>query len=264
MFLFLLDFARTLGENPSPAARWQQLLPEIGRFAGAKTADEKLEWFKSVKGDLPLKHFTTYPCFLRHITLDGHEKLRCFDDKTPQRAVGIAGPERPARAARSAKHPAGFVEWFLDQWLVEDARISARDDSVDFKSVVDSVLGDAVTRLDVSPDKWLDTLFGMWLIPDHGLVNRLGHGLPSARKHAELFELTQARTLRFESLGEAIRAPDHHGPYSLLALDPEGAEQTRYAAVFQFRHVPLDTVALVISRRGDAPWRVTQLFWLPH
>jgi hypothetical protein len=67
---------------------------------------------------------------------------------------------------------------------------------------------------------WLKVLFEMWLIEDHGLVNKLGHGFFYKPGFDTLISLTRdKKKLNFITLTDAIHFPGTSLPFAVKYVE---------------------------------------------
>lgn len=244
---------------------WSQVELRVRDFAAGATKVAKRKWFDS-DPDVPLSSYT-YRGFLDHINLpEGSHTSVSIRSPIPRGRIVNAAQ----KAFPSPNCVQEFVEAFLRQWIIEQ-KIEGYLQSIDIPSVAARLAsGEQTSQLE--PQLWVMTAFRMWLLPDHGLVNQLGHGIGAGGQEEglkRLSEILQDREafplMRYGGLGEAILAPGTAAPFLLVAVPTEkdqqrSAQNQRYAALFQFRHAPHDALALTVENR-NGKWTVIGLDW---
>jgi len=244
-------------KTPRP---WAELEERVVRFAKARTALEKKEWFDA-NADVPLESYTTYPCFLRTTSLKDHNKIcPSKPGEKEKRESGIQDVVPPGKELdRGARE---FFEYFLTTWIVRGEVNELVSRSIEISSVRRGLTGRRFEQVPVREDAWFRTLLLMWLVPDHGLINESGHGLPWKRGFETLApERIQNMLLKFDSIADAIHFPGSSLPFLPIAVDEKAFGPESYGALFQFRHTPRDMIAL-IARRIGGEWKVVGLVWV--
>ena len=239
--------------EPKP---WKNLEQHVIDFAKKKTAPGKKSWFDS-NHDVPLKTYETYPCFLRDTNLEGHNKI--CEEKFRQ----VAGPT--ARENININEISGYFEVFLSNWIVNGGidylfSYSFRE-NVNIAEIRNMLIKDKIGSLRITEEEWVRILFAMWLVRDHGIVNALGHGMPYKEGFDALPSICYKLGEKFESLSAAIHFPGTSRPFIIQSLPQSDNGAQRFAAFFQFRHVPRDMVTLVAEREGIS-WKISGLGWI--
>ena len=104
----------------------------------------------------------------------------------------------------------------------------------------------------------------MWLIPDHGLVNELGHGMPDKKRYEELRNIRYERSQKFNNLSDLIYFPDSNQLYEMFLLNKDKYElnyKLNVACVFSFIHAPRDTLIFIWSNINGR-WMITGMSWM--
>lgn len=236
---------------------WNRLEKRVRKFAKMETAPDKEDWFNS-DPDVPLDSYKTYPCFLRNTSLKKRNEIICKEE-----SLQTAGP-----AARgNINEVSGFFESFLTKWIVKGGigYIRSNDfrEDVNITEIKNMLIKGKVESLKITDENWVQTLFAMWLVRNHGLVNDLGHGMPDKKGFKELPGICYERAQTFDNLSDAIHFPDTSQPYLVISIPPFDNVEQRFAAFFQFRHAPRDMVTLVANRESGS-WKITGLSWIIH
>ena len=238
-----------LRNNPQlrahPGVPWRELEGRVKIFAELKTALEKEKWFKENK-DVPLDSYTTYPCFLRKTSLQEHDKI-CHPSEITSQSTGGSRPDSEVT---------NFFEAFLRIWIVEGKVDELIKRIVDTQTVTKALMGDGSHEITVKEHLWVRTLLLMWLVPDHGLVNELGHGMPFKAGFRILASETIQKAKLFGNLSDAIHFPGTSLPFLITSINDKS-----FVATFQFRHTPRDMLTLVASKR-TGNWMIVGLSWL--
>ncbi len=243
-----------------PAVDWALLEPEVRAFAAAKTKKEKRHWFSS-HPEVPLSS-CGYRDFVDSISIPSGEALFGFHSSPPLAVVEKASFREQEIPLASCVED--FAKSFLERWIVEQD-IEGLTRSVDVELFSrhlgegkQSKDGQKIRRVDTRA--WVHTVFRMWLLGDHGLVNQLGHGIPLEGE--EGFEGLQKLTTdvrlyrQYEVLERAIRAPVSGAPFLIQLLPPDESAvpkrfpAARYAVTFQLQHAPHDTIMLLVEERN--------------
>lgn len=244
----LVAFGKSRGLLVRPPAAWADLEPQVVKFAEAATKQAKRRWFES-DSDVPFSSYANQH-FLDHISLPGGGKDFAFRGVSPR----INMQTLPYRVDRDTGDLQHAIDRFLNEWIVEQQLSSAIEltDSRNAMMAMSEEVGPKAVGVD------LEEILQVWLLADHGLVNRLDHGLTSRREFTAARE--QSSTMQFKSLSEAIFAPGEEGPYSVTPITGEqGVEKC--VVIFQFRHAPDDAIAIVFGRKNGA-WRVLEFHWI--
>lgn len=262
VYYFMGEFLKVNPKISSGITRrtpWHQLESKVQRFAKAKTALEKKKWFES-HPEVPLDSYTTYPCFLRNTTLEGHnevcEKKEHQVKKDNQRAEWVL--ERHANTIEVAS----FFDHFLTNWIVKGKVEEIVSKSMDIEAIKRGQFEGKQESIKMDNNLWVRTLLLMWFIPDHGLVNELGHGMPDRKGfHTLAYEVAGKRRMEFTNLREAIHFPGTSLPYMIVHLGPTWLHNDSFAAIFQFRHTPRDILFLVADKKAGI-YKIVGFFWM--
>lgn len=242
-----------------PATPWKSLEPEIERFAGAATKNDKLTWFNAQKA-VPLSSYTTHPDFLSHVNLPQSINPKQMGLNREWR--GPASFQLVGYQAEIPKDVGQFVDTFLNTWIVH-RNLDAALAHMNTEEVAQPFLGS--NRNPTETRTVTRDLLAMWLVADHGVVNALGHGLDLKREANypfEKFPMIQAETLRSAiSLEERARETPY-GVFPVKIDDPQlrGTGES-YAVLFQFKHAPRDAVVLVVTQDAHHEWQVSHMLW---
>lgn len=132
-----------------------------------------------------------------------------------------------------------------------------------FEAVKRSLVAGYPEWENVNTNLWFKTMLSMWQIPDHGLVNELGHGMPFPNKSGFdmlAYKVIPAFKQKFESLPKAIHFPGTNQPYQIFPLSPSG-DGSRVATLFQFNHTPRDML-IFIAKKINGKWMITGMSWI--
>lgn len=248
----------------SPSKRkWTDLKKTMKIFVDAETKAEKLQWFKG-QTDVPWNSYNTYPCFLLNINLvwffQGECANRSDGNKAPPKEFTSAEESGQTQSAATIS-----LERVLNDWIVNSDLSSIVTEKTDLQSLRFALLPtvETINWTQTQTEYWAKTLFGLWLIKDHGQVNLLGHGDPNNKSFKLLAKQVISREglMKFERFEEAIHAPGTGSPYILIPLPSEINGISRVAAVFKFRHIPRDTIILKM-KQDDERFIVDTLTWI--
>ena len=262
VYLFMVDYLKIY--RPSGASRavpWTQLEAKVLEFAEARTKQEKQRWFEREAPGV----FVNYD-FLGGTSLAQGGLNRTGDSwaQLPERLLTVAQVQ-PA-APRS---PRRVLDTFLDLWIVK-RDIDGAMQLVDVPSIT-RLWAEAKHGNSPNPAMWVKTVLGMWLLEDHGFANTLGHGMPNRKGFEQLSAAStnkeSSRLIKAEKLAEAIFTPGPSLPEPYLAVltprsdDSMTPPNSRYTALFQFRHAPHDALMVAVGESGDH-WAVVALDWV--
>jgi len=238
---------------------WERLKPDVAHFVHVDTADKKKMWFEG-HPEVPLESYTTYPCFLSKLSLPSYNTV-CPQRRRTQHEQ-YEGPGLSISGEGKSREPSRCLRLFLEKWIVQGEDKNLSQEYMDFDAIASGLFGEKRFRLKMDRAVWLDTLLNMWLVPDHGLVNALGHGIPDKKGFKTLaHEVTKKERLKFAHLSEAIHFPGTPLPYMLFPVHEDRSPEQGLAAVFQFRHAPRDLVVL-IAQKKDRQMKVVGLLWI--
>ena len=238
----------------SPAESWPQLKVDVRKFAEACDKEAKRQWFKS-DSEIPFDIYKDAN-FLEDINTPGQiaPKFRRYRE---------TGSNLKKEAQNIPQALREVIEAFLRKWIVERS-INGALEFIQIDEISKQLnalnLDSNVTR------SWIGKFLMMWLVQDHGLVNKLGHGLPNAEGYSALPETAMQSQNEFsllfaKDLSEAIEAPGFEKPYMIVPLpQPGGSRQNVYAAIFRFQQSPYDSILIVFSER-ESTWKVVGMFW---
>ncbi len=240
---------------------WNKIKSHVMRFAEAKTALDKKKWFDS-NHDVPLDSYTTYPCFLRNTSLKDHHKI-CYKGDSQEEGHGNQIEGLRFKGTREIREASEFFEYFLTNWIIRGRVDNIISETFDFPAVKRGLTESYPEWADVNDHLWFRTLLLMWLVPDHGLVNELGHGMPLPNKRG--FDILANKVARkwspyFESLSEAIHFPGTYQPYQIIPIEPDRYGR-RIAFTFQFHHTPRDMLIYIASKIGGR-WKIVGMSWI--
>lgn len=211
---------------------------------------------------MPLKSYTTYRCFLRDTSLKDHDKIcpeEASQEEEHRQKEGLRFKEN-----RKIKEASGFIENFLTNWIVERRTDNIIKETFDIIEVRKSLIEGHPEWADVDVNLWFRTLLSMWFVPDHGLVNELGHGMPFPNKNN--FEILAYKVVKewekpcFNKLSDAIHFPGTYQPYQIFPLPPD-RHGLRAAVIFRFNHTPRDTLIFIASKISGS-WKITGMSWI--
>ena len=262
VYLFMVDYLRIY--RPSGASRavpWTQLEPKVLEFAEARTKQEKQKWFeREAQGA-----FDNYDFLARTSLAKGRfEPTGDSASQRPEWLLTVAQGQ-----AATPRSPRRVLDTFLDLWIVR-RDIDGAMQLADVPSI--TRLWTEARHVDSpNPAMWVKTVLGMWLLEDHGLVNALGHGMPNRKGFEQLSAAStnkdSSRLIKAEKLAQAIVTPGPSLPEPYLAvLTPQSDDSmtprnSRYTALFQFRHAPHDALMVAVGESGDQ-WAVVAIDWM--
>lgn len=244
---------------PRSGKPWTSFEGEVREFAKLETKTTKKTWFNK-------RGFTDLQ-FLDETTLDDGDQEFSYS----ARLTRAPAKERPEEIAGEAVReiPAdvrAFYLGFFNAWLTEQNFEPFLERFVAMEQAVQNLRAQRRDR-EVGPDMVAARLW-IWRLRDHGLANKLGHGLggPKAREAfgalREAFKTPKALT-DFKSTEDGL-IPLVAGdlPYLIVALPagPKGPAGPQYAALARFKNAPHDVVMVTVSKVGD-DWRVVGLDW---
>jgi hypothetical protein len=249
---FLANHSR-LREHP--AVPWNTLEPQVAEFAKAASRSEKRAWFQSQR-DVPLSSYTSHPDFLDRINLP--ESRKTSASRITSFLMNANAAQLPSTGHLAAKDVYGFVGQFLNLWIVQHRPQQALELTNPDELAAPYVEG-------LRPGAGIEmtrSILSMWLVRDHGLVNSLGHGVenrPSMWKEFEELPQIDAGSLQSAIMGSGDQ------PYDIFPLTVrkgmESEKNEAYGVVFQFRHAPRDSVALIVVNDQKRGWVVDGLVW---
>ena len=247
---------------------FDELTSDIDEFSRHKTKRGKYAWFRKQTDVIPYNDFSTYPCFLRDLSLPRDEgrarrPIPCADQVTiKDRKKTKYQTAQPIENQRNESDIRTFIDNFLERWILERNYESVVKDFFIEDAVRNTLLGDQASYVaDVYGSNWGITLLSMWLVEDHGLVNELGHGLPNEKGRIPLVEVIDGlrKIGRVKTISEAIESIHGVSPYDLSLLGTDRG----YIVTFKFRHIFHDVLYLRAVQKGQI-WRVTGFDWMAH
>jgi hypothetical protein len=256
---FLKHYPEYRNKSPEP---WNKIKNHVERFAKAKTALDKEKWFDS-NHDVPLKSYTTYKCFLRDTNLEDHDKIICSKKESQEEKLRKQIEGLTFKGTREIREASEFFEYFLTNWIIKGRVDNIIKETFNFSAVKNRLIRGYPEWADVNANLWFRALLSMWLVPDHGHVNELGHGMPFPNKKG--FETLSYKVIKelksdFKSLSDAIYFPGTYQPYQIIPLTPD-KDGLRVASVFRFHHTPRDMLIFIASKvRGR--WKITGMSWI--
>jgi hypothetical protein len=206
-------------------------------FARAKTVDEKRRWF--LQNGFQADELV----FLDEVTLPD-PRPATTRPLPPQRnwPVPPGLPPVPNRVR-------DFFADFLTRWITSakpaDLKLLIQQ-SVDTGRLIASIdrsypalkLSSELTSSDQQLD-FLTSLFGLWLVRDHGTVAQAGHGFD--REYVGAIQRLMLPQGRIPGKLEEALNPIGGAPFQVLAWSED-----RFVASIQFRHTPYDAIAIVV------------------
>ncbi len=193
---------------------WNKIKNHVESFAKAKTALEKKDWFDS-NHDVTLDSYTTYPCFLRDTSLKDHNKI-CSKEESQKESRDNQIEGLTFKETKEIGEASEFFENFLTSWIIKGSVDNIIKKTFNFSAVKNGLIEGYPEWADVNVNLWFRTMLSMWFVPDHGLVNELGHGMPFPNKNG--FEMLAYKVVRewekpyFKNLSEAIHFPGTYQP----------------------------------------------------
>lgn len=276
MFAFMLEFLdKNEDVQSDPGQDWGTLKKRLGEFQSANTQYEKFQWFmkedqrwrKDQKTGLPYDQFTTYPCFLKSLSLKkaknsrDRKKLLCAEPKTFATAAE-PDPPMPLSGAPVGSI-VGFTEDLLHTWFVEQQVDEIADDMTDAVRLTAGLSAAGALPSTLSADDSVEGLLAMWLVEDHGLINADGHGVEDPELLQRLSDPGLAASdgewqrISADDLGDAISFPSSSLPFAIFRNDTENAS---YTVLFKPANAPRDLVSLTIER-AERGWKLVGLDW---
>jgi hypothetical protein len=282
-YQFMLEFLKTHpAARAQKSAEWDNLDHQVLTFAKACTKKEKLAWFNSD----PKVPFSDYgdQNFIQTISTPG-----ILSTLGPLLLVPPPhGPEFHAKNRQFVPLSAEAreaVQNFFENWLVkQDIPAAMQYMNIDALapevSALRGSMAEGDTREGAKPatskefadvQEWAQKFLILWLIKDHGMVNRMGHGVPSSEGYAALpYDIKRTSDalplVHYESLNQAIYAPENlegsELPY-FAAQDSNAEKDTspRAFVVFQFNRLPYDTLLLSFSKTPQG-WKISRMNWI--
>ncbi len=281
MFFFMRDFLARNGDFGARSGNdWKTLGKRLEKFQKAATQYEKFQWFieegkrwqANQKEGLPYDQFTTYPCFLKSLSLRkgkgsrGDEKFRCA---RPGRVGTSAVPDSDMPMPLSGAPVdsiVGFTEDLLHTWFVEQQVDEIADEMTDAPRLTAGLAAVGVLPATLSADDAVQGLLAMWLVEDHGLINAEGHGVedPALLQRLSDPALTandgEWQLISADSLGDAIGFPSSPLPFSIFRNNDDNAGNDSYSVLFKPANAPRDLLSLTIER-AESGWKLVALDW---
>jgi hypothetical protein len=244
---------------PRSGKPWTSLEGEVREFAKIETKTAKVAWFT--------KRGFTDVAFLDETTLDDGDQefgysarlTRVPAKMQPEQIAGQPVREIPADVR-------AFYLSFFNAWLTEQSSEPVLERFVEMKQAVQNLRAQRRDR-EAGPDMVSARLW-IWRLRDHGLANKLGHGLggPKAREAfgalREAFKTSKALT-DFKSTEDGlIPLAAGEPPYLIVGLPagPKAPAGLQYAALARFKNAPHDVVMVTVSKVGN-DWRIVDLDW---
>jgi hypothetical protein len=232
---------------------WSSLDGQVIKFERAATKADKRAWFSQLT-DVPFPDLG----FLRDINLPEDRLAALSSAVRPTlgaASLQLVSAQMLSVAPVDAKK---FADLFLIAWIVKhDLRyastmINRSAFARPFVREPDEKSEDIATR----------SILAMWLIKDHGLVNKLGHGLNP--ENTARFETLNQPKIEVSSLEGAISG-SNGALYDSFRVVPDGGpappSNNTYVIVFRFRHAPRDAVMLLLTQDNKGKWLVDALSW---
>lgn len=218
------------------AVAWEEISPDLDRFARAATKTEKRQWF--------LSHGIDDANFLEGVSLpDG-------PDPGSLKFAGRLLPEligSPSTQWGVTEDVRAFFDKIIERWLSAEK----------LEVVVAELCGKK------TPSRELLARMKLWKVQDHGLVSSLAHApaLLTAKQLTTVDNLTraqtvyvQARTARDALLPVIAKGAEVSSlqPYVIRPLAPRGdGKPERFIAIARLRHAPYDTVGWVVEHEQN-------------
>lgn len=263
IYHYMNSFLSTNGTfRTKSSAPWASLLEPIKEFSRGNTAEKKLTWFKS-QSNVPWDDFSTYPCFLRSTSLEGHNKVECAKPVTQAQATPPTQESDAIDPPVSTNEPTAFADSFLTDWIVKEVNSSTIIEK--YFSVIDvrdSLIQNVSARKKVNKFAWMQVLVDMWLLEDHGFVAARGHGMPEYEGYTELAGMVrELPRIKAEKLSDAIHDPGSPNPFAIWPVSKSFGFGQAYAISFKFRHTPRDELIFIASQRKGS-WKIVGFTWL--
>lgn len=250
---------------PSSGMDWNSIEADVGKFAERATKSEKEEWFAN-------EGFTNFD-FLTETYLDDGKmqfpysaRLARMSTKTlPKALKELSGRESPDDLQM-------FFKEFFAAWIMEKEYKNVMNRFVDTEAVGRSMAKETRDAIAMSPDM-VAARFWIWRLRDHGLANKLGHGMPLSSKQELLNDLWKSAgqpnaLTAFESIRAALLPLGKDvPPYLIVELPRRQTGEVfpekkgiQYAALARFKNAPYDVV-MVTASKNKGEWRVVSLTW---
>ncbi|MGD9340586.1 MAG: hypothetical protein PVG76_06615 [Chromatiales bacterium] len=276
MFAFMLEFLDKNEDFQSdPGQDWGTLKKRLGEFQSANTQYEKFQWFieedqrwrEDQKTGLPYDQFSTYPCFLKSLSLKkankfrDRKKLLCAEPRTFA-TVAEPDPKMPLSGAPVGSI-IGFTEDLLHTWFVEQQVDEIAAEMTDAPRLTAGLSAARALHSTLSADDSVEGLLAMWLVEDHGLINAEGHGVADPELLQRLSDPGLAASdgawqrISADDLGAAISFPSSALPFAIFRNDNENAS---YTVLFKPANAPRDLLSLTIER-AERGWKLVGLDW---
>lgn len=244
---------------PRSGKSWAVFEGEVKKFAGLATKTAKKAWF--------IQQGFTDVEFLDETTLENGEELFGYSARMA-RASGTMPPDAVA-GKDVLEVPAEveiFFRAFFDAWLTEPTYEPILERFVDVDQAVRHLRAERPDR-ETGRDLFVARLW-IWRLRDHGLANKLGHGIResnTAEPFSTLrqnFKTLQALTNFKSTYDGLIPIAANKTPYLIVPMPVQrGANAgSRFAALARFKNAPHDAVLVTVAKT-EKDWRVVGLDW---
>ncbi|WP_447978402.1 hypothetical protein [Candidatus Nitrospira bockiana] len=243
---------------PRSAKSWAAIEGEVRDFAPLATKTAKKAWF--------VRHGFTDVEFLDETTLEDGEETFGYSARLAH-AVGKVPPN--ALVGKGAldvpREVHAFFQTFFDAWLTQPSPGPVLERFIGMEQAVQHLRAQG-RNPEAGPDLVAAQLW-MWRVRDHGLVNKLGHGLGGPKGKEGFGALREAFAARkaltdFKTADDAL-IPFAPGtpPYLLVRVPGSSkASAAAFAALVRFKHAPHDVV-IVSAAKGERGWRIVAINW---
>ncbi len=261
-------FLKTHPRRAQRACRpWTALDADVKTFARASTRDEKFSWFTAHLGNAGIDLDDVV-----NVSLPGRPTIRerlVWFATWATIGAPVARAPRPAgevvrasligagQRAQPPRTPSDLVEHaqqFVNVWL-RDQNIDAAITRVNWRELRTQFgTGELGTDRD-AVIFWCRRFMTMWLVDDHGAIEKAGHCDPTAEGYDQLPQAPPREgSLVAGRLDLKPMLPEHLFPLRGLIAGNAPA----YAFVVQFTQHPRDSVAIVMRPDG----RVIRMLWV--
>ncbi|OFW34652.1 MAG: hypothetical protein A3J28_06885 [Acidobacteria bacterium RIFCSPLOWO2_12_FULL_60_22] len=156
---------------------------------------------------------------------------------------------------------------FFETWIVKQD-LDTANSFFDQNSISNQIKATARSKVapDINVSQWTKSVLRMWLLQDHGLVNKLGHGDPNDPRTLQVSFV--GPMVKFESLDQALEKPaGTDRPYTIDVVKPDifpwvkETEGEFWITPLKFKHVSGDQVIVGWSAKNG---KIVAFTWLIH
>lgn len=250
---------------PASGKSWVLIKADVGKFVELATKSAKQEWFA--------EHGFTKFDFLTETNLDEGETQFSYSARLARvPTCDLPDTLKELSERKAPKDVRKFFQEFISAWIMDKESKNVMNRFVNAEAVGKSMAQESREALAISPDM-VDKRFWIWRLRDHGLANKLGHGVGALQSKTLLDDLSKTMgkpnaLTSFKSVSSALVPLSKGAPPYLVVEIPRwvpgttvsGEDGTRYAAVLRFKNAPHDLVMAIASRKGSE-WRIVDLIW---